>query len=596
MSALIGIVCNRRDMRVTDAELDELCATYESLRGPFPHTTMAAGGFARVRRLGSAPHERAVAATAPSWTLYTGTVHAPNAGGATELQDADGQFAWCAYDAPRDELVLASDPFGMQALYIAERNDKTYFATSALALAKHLRARPSALGLEVFLRAGYQFGARTIWEGIERLDPATRIVFGGQGTRRDTYWRPSVDEDITRLDLAETVDRCRTVARETFRSYYSRAESRPWADLTGGYDSRISTLLLSDAGVDFVTNTIGSAESEDVAIASEVARTAGWDWRRFDIPATWSELLPRLVRDAAAWGDCHLDAVQLAEVMWGHAEKARTNCALLSGGGGEHLRNYAWQQEFLRGGHSTVVNLDNWVDMLMLKPISTAAFANDPTPTVREDLRQRVATAAAPYSSHLNTVQLDMMYAYKSTGHFGAYLSAARATVAVELPYYLKRVFSVAFSTSFRHRNAHRLMQHLIVALDPRLAAITTTKGGPAEPLRVGNIHRFVPYFARISRKAVTKLSEKAISRPLLLPAPRLDATRSRARRALVDTFDDGRPLRADTMRCARLFKRDALEGLLSRAGDADFSDSALLGRILTAELALRMVDAGLDG
>src|SRR5205085_6693293 len=232
-----------------------------------------------------------------------------------------GQFAWCAFDAARNELVVASDPFGMQAFYLAERNGKTYLATSALALAKHLRARPSELGLNVFLRAGYQFGTRTIWDGIERLDPGTRIVFGPQGAHRETYWRPPLEEEVTRLSLAETVDRCRTVARETFREYYAGADDRRWADLTGGYDSRLSTLLFSDAGVDFIANTFGREDSEDVVIAAEIARAAGWDWRRFDIPSSWPELLPQLMPQAAAWGDCHLDAVQLAEVIWGHAQK-----------------------------------------------------------------------------------------------------------------------------------------------------------------------------------------------------------------------------------------------------------------------------------
>ena len=242
MSGLIGIIGNRDGARVGEVELDQLSATYESLRGKTAHTTMAAGGFARVRRLGDAVRHT-TADRGTSWTLHSGRVHTPN-GGATDVREADGQFAWCAYDATRDELDVASDPFGMQAFYVAERDGKTYLSTSALTLAKHLHARPSEVGLSVFLRTGYQFGTRTLWEGIERLDPATRIVFGADGTRRETYWRPSVDEDVTRLSLPDTVDRCRTVARETFSSYYLGTDDRSWADLTGGYDSRLLTMLL----------------------------------------------------------------------------------------------------------------------------------------------------------------------------------------------------------------------------------------------------------------------------------------------------------------------------------------------------------------
>src|SRR5207253_5578999 len=66
----------------------------------------------------------------------------------------------------------------------------------SLALAKHLGARPSSLGLSVYLRAGYQFGSVTNWEGIERLDPGTRVTFTRDGAVRHTYWRPTVDPAV----------------------------------------------------------------------------------------------------------------------------------------------------------------------------------------------------------------------------------------------------------------------------------------------------------------------------------------------------------------------------------------------------------------
>src|SRR5204862_6482607 len=175
------------------------------------------------------------------------------------------------------------------------------------------------------------------------------------------------------------------------------------------------------------------------------------------------------------------DALQLAEVLWGHIERARSHPGLYIGGGGEHFRSYAWQQEFLNAGRSNRVNLDNWVDMMMMRPMSTRVFVEDPTAEVRENPRARMAAYAQPYAAHLNTVQLDMLYAYKCTGHFGAYLSAATGVITPQLPFYLKEVFDAAFSTSYRHRGGHRLMRRMIERLDPRLAAIETAKGGPAQ-------------------------------------------------------------------------------------------------------------------
>jgi len=138
-------------------------------------------------------------------------------------------------------------------------------------------------------------------------------------------------------------------------------------------------------------------------------------------------------------------------------------------------------------------------------------------------------------------------------------------------------------------------MRHMIEALDPRVAAIETARGGPAEVQRLANLHRFLPYYRTYARKAVTKVSQRAIGRALLLRDPAPDPLRANARAAVVAGLDDGQPLRARAMRLRPLFRPSALDDLLSRAGDPTLSEAELLGRVLTAELALRMADASLD-
>lgn len=596
MNGIVGIVSCAADRPVSDAEVGELADVYQSLRGDGARRLAKAGDFARVIGLGpdATPADASADRAGCSWVIATGKPYSPAPGDRADLDLLDGQFVWSSYDAERDELSIATDPFGMQALYIAERAGRTYLSTSALALAKLIRASPNELGLNVYLRAGYQFGSVTNWEGIERVDPGTRITFTKKGPAREIYWRPAVDEAVTNLSLDEAADYCIEVATETYRSYYGESPQLSWSDLTGGYDSRLLVLLLREAGVDFVTDTAGDEHNVDVRLAARVAKMAGWDWTRFDVPSDWRDVLPALLPTAMAWGDCHLDALQLAEVIWGHMEKARSHPSLYIGGGGEHFRSYAWEQEFLNGGRSTRVNLDNWVDMKMLKPINTQVFSRDPSAIVRDDLRRRMATHADPYSAHLNTVQLDILYAYKGTGHFGAYLSASLGVIEPMLPFYLKPVFNAAFSTSHRNRGAHRLMRRMIERLDPRLAAIETAKGGPAQTPRLTNLHRFVPYYGQIARKGVNKFSERLLHRPLLLPAAPSEPIRAAARAALVESFDDGRPLSWETMRARGLYRRNAVDELLSHAGTPGFKDVGLLCRVLTVELALRAADASL--
>ena len=355
------------------------------------------------------------------------------------------------------------------------------------------------------------------------------------------------------------------------------------------------TALLAGSGVGFITNTAGDERSADVRVAARVANAVGWEWHRFDVPRDWREVMSGLVPLALAWGDCHLDALQLCDVLWGHIEKARRHTSLFIGGGGEHFRDRAWQQEFFNGGRTRRVNFDNYVDMRLLKPLDTSVFARDPTGEVRDDMLARMRARAQPYSQYVNTTQLDVLHAYKNTGHFGAYLSAAAGIMAAELPYYFKPVFTAAFSTSHRHRGSHRLMRHMLYALDPRLAAVDTEAGGPASPLTLGNAHRFIPYYTTLARRATRKLSQRA-PWPLLTPQRPADPARAQARAALVASLDDGRPLRHETMRSAALYKRDPLNALLARAGDPNLGGTATpLGRILTVELALRSVDTGIE-
>ena len=340
---------------------------------------------------------------------------------------------------------------------------------------------------------------------------------------------------------------------------------------------------------------MGEERHPDVRIAAQVASIAGYGWRRYEIPSDWREALPRLIPMALAWGDSHLNALQLAEVLWGHLQKASVHRTLFIGGGGEHFRHRPWEQEFLKAGRSNRVNLDNWVDMKLLKPLDTRVFVSDPTPEVRADMRARMAARAEPYSSFLNTTQLDVLHAYKNTGHFGAYVPAASACLDAELPLYMKPVFTAAFSTDYRIRNGRRLMRHLIETLDAGAAAVRTETGGPAQPPRLSNLHRYAPYVAKRGRKVVTKLSDRLLSHPLFAQPPKSDTLRGDARGHLVAVVDDGRPLRAEAMRCGSLFRRDALDDLLSRAAEPALADAALLGRILTLELALRAVDATVE-
>ena len=189
------------------------------------------------------------------------------------------------------------------------------------------------------------------------------------------------------------------------------------------------------------------------------------------------------------------------------------------------------------------------------------------------------------------------MYMYKMTGHFAIYRSADAAFIQAQVPLYSREMFTTAISLDYRHRRNHRLVRHMISRLDRGVAAIETDSGGPAEPWRATNLHRFLPYYTQLGRKAVNKVGQKFLGRKLVRPPETGNWwCPPTARRTIVDSFAGDGPLTYETMRSAPLFDRARLGTLLEEARvEGEFADTGLLGRIVSVELGLRAADATLE-
>lgn len=588
MTGMVAVIAHDRRRMVGDGEIDALATIYEGLRGPGRRHLARAGTYARVAKIdGPSAARPGIEYRDGDWVAATGMAYPHASLLGADLLALDGQFALIAYDRRADRVVVISDPFGMHALYMAERSGKTYISTSALTLARYLGAGTSRLGLSVFLRCGLQFGPITNWEGIERVEPATCLTFSADGRACTVYRQLAVDEHVARLRFPRAVDHAIDVLTELFRSRFAGG-ARLWADLTGGYDTRLLTLVLHRAGVDFRANTVGEPHNADVRIARRIARTAGWDWARFRVPEAWDALAPAMAQPALAWADGRLPAPQLAGVLWQHERKAHTHQTLLAGGGADVYRGFSWRQEFLDAGRSTIVNYDNLIRMNFFDIGDLAMLAAPETDGVYDYLRARMELRTRPYAALLNTTQLDVLLAYKRPNWDGIYGSAAMASLRFESPFFFTDAYQTAFSIWYGYRNHHRLMRAMIERLDPAVAAIPTTSGGPAERMRPGNLYRFAPYYAKIARAAATKLTLKALGRGLFAAAAVEDPRLVAGRGALARHLD----LSPDTLLSASLYRAPALAAFLRRASSPDFAEGTLLERLITVEMIMRATAA----
>lgn len=562
-------------------EAERLAGCYEELRGEGVRSAASAGTWAHAIKIDTPAAELdGVERTSTGWSIHAGAAYGPRPLASADLGELEGQFALLRRPDGHDELELIADPFGMQAVYVAFRSDLAFASTSALAIARHLRAPAGRESVLAFLRAGMYFGAPTHWPEIRRLEPATVMRLGPGVCDERRYWRPGLDPRVRRLQFDEAVENM----IDTTVGAWAPLRDRPvsWADLTGGFDTRLMDLLLSETGVGFETQSRETRRHEDADIARVVAARAGWPWQLFPLPANWPEQYPSLVPTALGWSDGQLDALHLARNLWGHRAAGQSHRGLFVGIGGDHLRGHAWRQEMYLEGRSNRVNYDNLLDMRLLHPLDVSLFASDPTPAVRDRLRQQVQARAEPYRDELNTVQLDAIHAYKMTGHAGSFCSADGAFLRAQVPFYFRPVFTAAFSTDHRHRNNHRLMRHMIERLNPDVATVRTDTGGPAAAWRLTNVHRFVPYYAKLGRKATNKLSYRMTGRELLPVSLPMDGAFTAAIADYVRTLG----LERRTMRTGALYS-PAVDTFLADAADGRFADVDLLGRIVTLELAL---------
>jgi hypothetical protein len=587
MADLLAIIARDRTQPVT---VEELAATHESLRGPASTNETVAIRWAAVCVLDSPqPAAVGVERAGAGWTAWAGPLAGGSGAAHDPLEQLEGQFALVRLEEDGETLRVAADPFGIKPFFTVEAGDLTYFSTSAMVLAKHLRLSPSRAGLEAFLRIGNQYGRRTPWEGMTRMQPAQEVIFIPGRRESGAYWRPAIDPAVRELDFEASAELCAERGAAAIGARYR--QTRPWVDLTGGFDTRLLSLLARRGGLDFITNTIGDAESEDTVLARQIAATAGWPWTRLDLPDDWAEVIPGRLEEAVAWSDCNLDALALTAVMQGHRDKAATESLLLNGGGGEHYRDFPWSHELFAAGRSSAYNFERFVNWRLLGPLDLSVFEQDPTAEATANLCEELESRAEPFAAMPNTFQGDVIYAYKSTGHFGAYQAAADAWVHMELPFYLKSVWATTTSTAPRHRNFHRLMREMMRQLDPEIAAIQTETGGPAEPLGFANLHRFAPYPWRRGKRFAARLRGQILKGT----DPAASLREVAAGRAVAALRDAGR-LDPARMRSAAVYDAERLEAVLEAAVRAPASvDWGLVGRVITAELALEAVDTGLD-
>ena len=288
------------------------------------------------------------------------------------VEHLSGMYGIALWDARRRRLTLVRDRLGQKPVYYAVTGRGIAFASEVKALLEVpvLRAAIDPVGLREHLAMGYCVAPNTIFKGIRKLPPATRLVWDEQGVRTDCYWQlpQTVRSD---LDAGQWGEAVRAELRRAVTEHMV-SDVPIGAFLSGGIDSSaVVALMAEQSRLPVNTYSIGYGGSatanyyNELEYAGQVARRYATNHHEIVVEPDVARLLPKLVWHVEEpISDSAIATTYLVAEL-----AAKSVKVILSGVGGDEL--FAGYRRYL-GDHyaSRYRLLPAWVRQQVVQPLA----------------------------------------------------------------------------------------------------------------------------------------------------------------------------------------------------------------------------------
>lgn len=264
-------------------------------------------------------------------------VHGVRAWGSGLVAKLDGMFAFAAWDAAAQRLLLARDRAGKKPLFFAQTDAGLMFASEPKALA----ALGAPMGwdpakLSLLLTLGYVPAPLTLYQHIEQLEPGHLALLDANKLRAQRYY--SAPFDAPRIET-RSEDAARNVRELVEHAVRRRMEADVplGAFLSGGIDSTIVAGVMQQQATrpvkTFSLGFSGDASFDETAYARIAARALGTDHTELIVEPTAFGLIERLVEmHDGPFGDASAIPTSIVAAL------ARQQVTVaLSGDGGDEL-------------------------------------------------------------------------------------------------------------------------------------------------------------------------------------------------------------------------------------------------------------------
>jgi asparagine synthase (glutamine-hydrolysing) len=185
-------------------------------------------------------------------------VHGFKQWGVDVLQKLQGMFGLAVWDRKKKRLMLARDRAGIKPLYYKLEAGTLYFGSEVRAILAATKEKPKVdpSAVNLFLRYRYTPAPLTLFQGIRKLAPGTRLIVENGTSRVERWWnfRPVPFDPMPTVSEAE----------ETLLGLYADSVKRHLISdvplgllLSGGIDSGLLLALMNKHGNGWNTYTVG---------------------------------------------------------------------------------------------------------------------------------------------------------------------------------------------------------------------------------------------------------------------------------------------------------------------------------------------------
>lgn len=227
-------------------------------------------------------------------------VHGYKQWGDDVLAHLNGMFGLAIWDVQKHRLVLARDPFGIKLVYYTINKNRLYFGSEVRAILQATQERASVdlPSLNLFLRYRYTPSPHTLFSGVQKLAPGTKLVVENGVHRVDRWHHSKPAPFFPAKSDAEAGEELLELYKQAVRRHLI-SDVPVGLLLSGGIDSGLLLGLMNLYGKSWPTYTVGYGSSyaeDELVTGGETARVLGSTHHSVTLTRTmFEDALPKVV-------------------------------------------------------------------------------------------------------------------------------------------------------------------------------------------------------------------------------------------------------------------------------------------------------------